>query len=183
MRNLIILLCTVFFANEMFAQDPVANFSVNQTTVCAGFPITFTDLSNYGGAAVVSTNWDFGQGGQSTDANPSYTYVNAGVYQVLLTVISAGGTDFELKLGYITVNPNPTALFAITGDGCSVPLGVTFNNLSTSGAGINYAWDFGNGQNSNLQNPPVIIYNANGNYDVQLIVTNTNTGCITTFDH
>ena len=182
MRNLIILLCTVFFANEMFAQDPVANFSVNQTTVCAGFPITFTDLSNYGGAAVVSTNWDFGQGGQSTDANPSYTYVNAGVYQVLLTVISAGGTDFELKLGYITVNPNPTALFAITGDGCSVPLGVTFNNLSTSGAGINYAWDFGNGQNSNLQNPPVIIYNANGNYDVQLIVTNTNTGCITAVD-
>lgn len=180
MIRLITILFSIGFASVIFAQVPVAQFSVNQMTVCAGFPLTFTDLSNYGGAGVISTNWDFGEGGQSTDANPTYTYMNPGTYQVLLTVISTGGTDFELKLNYITVNANPTASFTTSGNGCTVPFDVTFTNTSTAGAGIIYNWDFGNTQTSTLQNPPAITYNAAGTYTVTLVVTNTITGCTTT---
>lgn len=180
MRRLITIFFSLYFASFLNAQVPVAQFSVNQLTTCAGFPINFTDLSNYGGAAIVSTNWDFGEGGQSTLQNPTYTYMAAGTYQVLLTVISAGGTDFELKLNYITVNANPIASFSTSGSGCTVPFDVTFNNLSTAGAGITYDWDFGNLQTSTLQNPPSVTYNASGSYDIQLIVTNTITGCIDT---
>ena len=111
MRRLISILSSVFFASILNAQVPVAQFSAAQLTACAGDPINFTDLSNYGGSAIISTNWDFGEGGQSTQQNPTYTYTSAGIYQVLLTVISAGGTDFELKLNYITIHPNPLASF------------------------------------------------------------------------
>lgn len=167
--------------SKVYAQEPVADFTVSSLTTCAGSPITFSDLSNYGGAGVISTNWDFGEGGQSSQPNPSYTYQNAGTYQVLLTVISAGGTDFEIKLNYITVYPNPSVDFSLTGNGCSVPFNVNFNNLSSVGGDFTYSWDFGNGQSSNDFTPPVITYNADGNYSAQLTVTNTTTGCITNF--
>ena len=180
MIRILIFLFSIFLASFSNAQIPVAQFSANQFSACAGFPITFTDLSNYGGSAVISTNWDFGEGGQSTNTNPTYTYMTAGTYQVLLTVISASGTDFELKLNYITVFANPIASFTTSGNGCSVPFAVTFNNTSTTGAGINYNWNFGNGQTSTLQNPASITYNANGNYDLELIVTNSVTGCVDT---
>lgn len=180
MLRLITILFSIGFASITFAQVPVAQFSVNQVTACAGFPLTFTDLSNYGGAAVISTNWDFGEGGQSTDTNPSYTYMNPGTYQVLLTVISTGGTDFELKLNYITVYTNPVASFTISGNGCTVPFDVTFTNTSTTSPDMIYNWDFGNTQTSALQNPPAITYNAAGTYTVTLIATNTATGCTDT---
>ena len=180
MSRLIFLFFSVFTASFIFAQTPIAQFTVDQTSVCAGFPITFTDLSNYGGAAVISTNWDFGQGGSSTATNPTYTYANAGTYIVLLTVISTGGTDFEQKASYITVNPNPLANFTTSGNGCTVPFAVTFTNTSSVGAGINYSWDFGNTQTSVAINPPAVTYNASGTFPVQLIVTNSITGCTKT---
>ena len=180
MTRLLTLLFSIGFASILFGQVPNAQFSADQLTVCAGFPINFTNLSTYGGAAVISTNWDFGEGGQSTQNNPTYTYMNPGSYQVLLTVISSGGTDFELKLAYITVNANPVASFTPSGNGCTVPFAVTFINTSTSGPGITYDWDFGNFQTSTLQNPAAVTYNAAGNYTLTLTVTNTTTGCTTT---
>ena len=171
------VLFSLFFASFIFAQSPVAQFSANKTVVCAGFPINFTDQSSYFGKAVISTNWDFGEGGQSNAANPTYTYANAGTYQVLLTVISSTGTDFEVKVGYITVNPNPTPNFTTAGNGCTVPFAVTFGNTSSSGAGINYKWDFGNAQTSVLQNPASVTYNLAGTFPVKLVVTNSITGC------
>ena len=180
MSRLITVLLSLFFASIIFAQVPIAQFSVNQTSVCAGFPITFNDQSIYSGSTVISTNWDFGEGGQSTNTNPTYTYMNPGVYTVLLTVISAGGTDFEQKLQYITVYSIPTATFTSSGNGCSIPFSVSFSNNSSIGAGMSYNWSFGNGQTSNLQNPPAITYNSAGTFPVQLIVTNSNTSCTKT---
>lgn len=48
--------------------------------------ITFTNNSNG-----VNFTWDFGDGNQSTDQNPNYTYVTAGTYQVTLTSVNAVG--------------------------------------------------------------------------------------------
>ena len=180
MLKLLAIFFSICFVSVFIAQVPDADFSVNKTSVCAGFPINFSDQSNYFGSNVISTNWDFGEGGKSVSKNPTYTYMNPGVYQVLLTVISAGGTNFELKLNYITVYPNPTPAFTTSGNGCTVPLVVNFINNSTSGVGMNYNWTFGNGQTSNIQTPPPITYNAAGTFPVQLIVTNTTTTCTST---
>ena len=180
MRRLITIIFSVCFASILNAQVPIAQFSADQITACAGVPINFTDLSNYGGSTIVSTNWDFGEGGQSTQQNPSYTYTSAGTYQVLLTVISVGGTDFELKLNYITINANPLASFSTSGNGCTVPFAVTFTNLSTIGAAMSYAWDFGNLQTSTTQNPGSVTYASAGSYNMQLITVNSITGCTDT---
>jgi len=70
-------------------------------------------------------------------------------------------------------------------DGCA-PLTVNFQNTST-GSNLNYLWDFGNGNQSNQQNPGAI-YIQDGTYSIKLKVWNssgsdsiTKTGYITVF--
>lgn len=55
-------------------------------------------------------------------------------------------------------------------DGCS-PLTVNFQDLST-GSGLNYLWDFGNG-NQSTQKDPGAIYIQDGTYTIKLKVWNT----------
>ena len=41
---------------------------------------------------ITSGNWDFGDGANSTEQNPTHTYSAAGTYTVNLTVSNANGT-------------------------------------------------------------------------------------------
>jgi len=52
----------------------------------------------------------------------------------------------------------------------AIPLSVFFGNGSTTGSGISYTWDFGDGNNSNAFEP-TNIYTGIGNYTGTLIVT------------
>ncbi len=163
------------------AQPPNAQFTASPLSVCVGQPISFTNQSTPGGAPITSYTWNFGNGETSTFANTTYVYNTPGVYTVTLAVQASNGqADAEVKTGYITVNPLPTASFTTSGNGCTVPFAVTFNNTSTTGAGITYNWNFGNGQNSTLQNPTQVTYNTAGTYNVTLVVANPNTGCSAT---
>lgn len=60
------------------------------------------------------------------------------------------------------INANPT-----TG---STPLNVFFGNGSTTGPGISYTWDFGNGNTDTIFEPSQV-YGQTGTYTVTLIVT------------
>ena len=62
---------TAAFAQNIFAN--IVNFTDNST----GNPVTYA--------------WDFGDGGTSTQQNPSHTYANTGPYVVCLTVTNAAG--------------------------------------------------------------------------------------------
>ena len=56
----------------------------------------------------------------------------------------------------------------------TLPLNVTFTDLST-GNPTQWYWDFGDGTNSTIQFP-VHLYDGEGNYTVNLTVTNISTG-------
>ncbi|MEN6396208.1 MAG: PKD domain-containing protein [Methanoregula sp.] len=80
----------------------VANFSGTPTSNYLPLTVQFTDLST---GPVTGWNWSFGDGNTSTLENPSYTYANAGLYTVSLTVTNAssGATNTMTKSNYITV--------------------------------------------------------------------------------
>ena len=182
MRFLILLLFTSLFSN-FFSQAPTANFTAVPLSVCAGVPVNFTSTStNNGGPAITQYSWNFGDGVTVTTQNPSHIFTTAGTFTITLVVTNANGAvDSEIKPNYITVLPAPNVGFNVSGLGCTVPLTVSFANTSSSGANFTYAWNFGNGQNSNVQNPPNVTYNTAGNYGVQLTVTNTTTGCVASY--
>ncbi len=50
--------------------------------------------------------WNFGDGGTSTLANPSHTYINGGVFAVTCTITSASGTLIDTVSTPITVQAN-----------------------------------------------------------------------------
>lgn len=223
---------------------PIANFEADVTTGCDNLTVNFTDLTNN-----MPTNWawTFGDGGSSTNQNPTHTYTTPGTYTVTLEATNIVDTDIETKTAYIIVGETPSITLgmtqetylgndgtaavsnifgglapytyiwsngettsAITGlsaneycvtvtddnscyvsecitvtqeilpepiadfeaditQGCGSLL-VSFTDLSTNYPQT-WAWDFGDGSTSNIQNP-THTYATAGTYSVSLTVTN-----------
>lgn len=95
----------------------IADFSVSNANPAVGEEVTFTDLSTVPAA---SHSWTFtrdpGEASElvltSTDANPAITFLEAGVYDVELTVTGAGGQSTEVKEGFVRAFAAPIASFS-----------------------------------------------------------------------
>jgi PKD repeat protein len=145
--------------------SPVANFSIN-----VPLTVRFTDSSEN----ATSWNWDFGDGMNSTDQNPTHTYSTAGMYTVNLTVSDANETDS--KTATINVSEEPVSVVPVANFSSNVtsgtaPLTVQFTDSSENATSWN--WDFGDGMNSTDQNP-MHTYSTAGNYTVNLTASNGN---------
>lgn len=127
--------------------------------------------------STLTYNWTFGDGGTSTQANPSYTYSTAGTYTAKVTVSdgtnSATSTNLTISVSAASVNNPPTAVASGTPLSGSAPLAVTFSSAGSSdpnGTSLTYNWTFGDGTSSTAANPSHT-YSANGNYTAQLTVS------------
>jgi PKD repeat protein len=85
------LLLMISMGHTAMAQSPVAGIDANDTIVCVGNTISFTDVSVPGGAPIVSWNWTFGDGNSSASQNPSHAYAVGGNYVVTLLVTDGNG--------------------------------------------------------------------------------------------
>jgi len=167
--------------------DPVAAFSAEPSDGCIPLEVQFTNQSTQPNESqfcfLENYIWNFGDGGTSTEENPSHTYTTAGNYRVTLTVENnRGGTDSEISNdNFIQAElccPDPTANFSVDNDSGCVPFLVHFTDLSTQGDEnlgceiISWDWDFGDGGTSTDQHPEYT-YNVPGLYSVSLTVTNS----------
>lgn len=112
MKKVLLLSLILINYSLLFSQTPTADFTANQTTVCVGGTVQFTDLSTN----AVTWGWNFTSAGSpsgSSAQNPLITYTTPGVFQVVLVVTSATfENDVEVKNAYITVVPNATITLA-----------------------------------------------------------------------
>lgn len=76
---------------------PTAAFNATPDQTCDGI-VQFNDLST---DLPTSWQWDFGDGGTSTDENPLHTYTTPGTYTVSLTATNANGSDTHTITDYI----------------------------------------------------------------------------------
>jgi PKD repeat protein len=147
---------------------PTADFSSLARTGPVPLVVKFTDASKGG---PTSWSWDFGDGGKSSDRNPTHTYTKAGTFTVTLTVANAYGSDSETKTGFVTAGGRPNADFTADERRGVKPFTVTFTDLST-GNPTSWSWEFGDGKTSTEQNP-VHVYEREGAYDVSLTASNS----------
>ena len=116
-----------------------AGFTFNTSTNTAIFSNTSAGATTY--------LWDFGDGNTDTTASPSHSYATIGTYTVCLTASGPCGTDSVCQT--VTVScPPPTSAFSSTATGITAQ----FTDNSTFGVNT-WAWDFGDGTNSSMQNP------------------------------
>ena len=154
---------------------PVADFTADVKSGTAPLTVKFTDAST---GTISSYAWDFDNDGtvDSSEPSPLYTYASAGTYTVKLTVTGPGGSDDEVKSGYIMVSEPlpepPVANFTANVTTGTSPLTVQFTDTST-GASTSWQWDFNNdGEVDSTEQNPVYTYKTAGTYAVNLTVAN-----------
>ncbi|UWX56073.1 PKD domain-containing protein [Maribacter litopenaei] len=152
---------------------PTAVASASVLEGNAPLEVSFTGDQSTDDVAVISYDWDFGNSGNSTLANPVQTFSSPGTYTVSLTVTDDGGLQDTTTLE-IVVNENGAPVAVASSDifEGNAPLDVTFTgDQSTDDIGIaTYSWDFGDGTTSNLPNPTHTFATADV-YTVTLTVT------------
>jgi PKD repeat protein len=144
---------------------PIPSFTISgDNQGCAPMTVNYQNTSTN---SPDSYEWEFegGSPATSTDADPEVIYTASGLYDVILTVTNANGTNSETFIDYITINDVPTTDFIADEDG----LVVTFTDQSSGAA--SYAWSFGDGNSSTDVNP-THTYGAEGVYAVTLETTN-----------
>lgn len=84
------------------ATAPTAGFSVSAENIALdeSGTINFTSTAN----SALTQHWDFGDGTQSENDNPSYTYTQAGEYIITQTVTNAAGCSDAVQKTITVVN-------------------------------------------------------------------------------
>ncbi len=148
-------------------ENPTGSFSITDSSLCPN-GASFVDNSTPGDAPITSWDWQFGDGGNSTAQNPTYTFQQPNAYSVTLIVTDGNGcTGSEIVPVQVmtcpefTVNPSSA---------CYAPATFTFATTHAPQPGWTWSWDFGDG---NSGTGPTInhTYTSSGTFDVKLVGT------------
>jgi PKD repeat protein len=155
----------------LVGQLPEIAIEVSSDTLCAGEVVEFTGI----GDDITSWFWNFGDGGVSTQQNPTYVYAQPGSYTVTLTATHLNGCE-GIATRLIGVGQQPIANYEHANN-CLGEI-TQFTDLSVSPGAIvtEWLWDFGDGNTSTEQNP-TNEYTEPGDYFVSLTIS-TNYGCV-----
>jgi hypothetical protein len=179
--------------------NPQMSFTVKGNGTLSG--LCFGDQTNFDASSssisagsIASYQWDFADLSikPAASASPliSYTYKNIGTYNVSLTGVSdklckstvnaSSVTSVSPNLpnnSVITIGPYPIADFSVLNQCLADNTQFTSIDTSSPKATIStYAWDFGDGNTSSVQNP-AHVFGAPGFYNVSLTET-SNLGCV-----
>lgn len=119
-----------------FSPVVTADFSTPTVLGCqVPFVVQFSNSSVNGG----TFSWNFGDGGTSTQANPSHTYTSFGVYNVSLFADGGScGTDTEVKNAYVDVQATNPCIVVMTNSTTNVTQTTCSGTLFDTGGTGNY---------------------------------------------
>ena len=180
--------CRVAYSgSQIISVDGITKtyFTSDKILLCDNGTINFKDSSILGpGTQISNYLWDFGDGSTPVSGmNPtiSHNYPNVNNYTVTLTITTVNGCAGQYSMPVRVVASPRISIGGMTPQCEPATLFYTGIEVTPDPNGpLTWAWDFGNGQTSNVQNPPSVYYPKAGSYDVKLVATNT-TGCSTTY--
>jgi PKD repeat protein len=141
------------------------SFTASQTSGCVPLAVEFTNESKN----AENFQWNFGDGGSSSEVNPSYVFDESGIYTVILRMTGKNGMIYTIQEDF-HIFENPEAIFELD-ENAKLDGPVNFYNYSKSAQ--YYEWDFGDKQTSSLTEP-VHYYKQPGTYHVKLKVWTEN---------
>ncbi len=163
-------------------KNPAPSFTVDASTGCAPFNVSFKSTSSLGTGNTGYYYWDFGDGttinGDSSSQFVNHDYKNPGYYTIKLQVKTNTGcaTTLLSKANFINALTKPTANYVRSKAYlCNAGDAVSFTNNSIVEPNATYLWKFGDAATSSSSSPTHTYSNV-GVFADSLIVTNTN-GC------
>lgn len=141
------LIGLLLFATSCTNKDTIPEKNTKASFSADGYekpiPCKITFINNSSNAT--SVEWDFGDGGTSTDFNPEHTYTNWGVFVVNLKVNGPKGRDSVCKILSLSETPPPyKSAFNYFQEKCTgYPVGVSMKSINPSST--DPVWDIGNG--------------------------------------
>ena len=177
--------CSSKLTKSVKVNGPLADFDLSPSVICKGSAVTFTIKDT---ARVFTYHWDFGDG-YDTIAISTVTHTfnhNPPNGQGIITLISwsddsscSHAVTHVINVHQVTADFNRNN--EITKADTAHCLGISdlFTNTSTNANPV-WAWNFGDGTTSAVQNP-AHTYTAAGTYSVQLSIANSQFGCVDTF--
>lgn len=163
---------TFRFPNVINAIKYDAGFAFDPIGGCAPVTINFEDTTDLPYSTIVNWQWDFEGLGTSTVKKPSFTFAATDTFDIqLITTDNLGCKDTVVNQ---VITAFPRANFSSDFFSVCTDVNFQFTNNST-GVGLQYFWDFGNGKTSN-DTAPSVIYNTEGEYTVKLKIIDDN-GC------
>lgn len=173
------------------------NFIVDPTIECAKTSIDFTDLTTFSGTpdpADLIYSWDFGDGGQSSEPNPTYSYpTDTGYFDVTLIVDWRGCKDTMIMTQAVYIKA-PISLFTpdqtLFCNPGSLPITLNVTDDAIIGQlsdDVEMIWKWGDGTPNNILSNAMLDgagngdishnYSAYGTYTIEQVVYNYTTGC------
>ncbi len=140
---------------------------------CTPFTTLLNDNSTPGDTTVNSWTWIISTGDTLVAMDTSYTFTQAGIYDITLQVRDAFGCRNEITQQFES-NPLPIADFVASDSFNCAPATITFTDRSTNTMVVDWKWYFGDGDSAISVNNPLHTYTADGTYDVTLIVFDIN---------
>ena len=163
------------------AQQLVVYASPKQTLDFTFSNTCFNDVTQFiPTAADTNANWtwqwEFGDNGVTSQTkNATHQFSTFNSFVVKLTATNENNCSFTVQKT-VVVNPVPVANFTFNGSCLGEPTQfMDASTVSLPGIVNQWAWDFGDGNTSNQQNP-AHNYAATGTYSVTLVI-NTDGGC------
>ena len=160
----------------------IANTSSKK--VCVGSNASFFDASSGTNQTVNSWYWDFGDGGTSTQQNPTHIYTTNGIDSVKLVIGTDKGCVSDTITQAIKVNPKPVA-GTILPSSCITSGSLFFqdNSIVAIDADIQtpytYTWTFGDATGTFTTKDSTHTYAGIGTYYINHSITTFN-GCVDT---
>jgi len=139
------------------------DFKANPLSGCSPLAVNFQNFSEN----ATGTSWNFGDGGNSDELNPSYVFDEPGEFLVTLKVLGKDGLEYS-RQQTVQVFETTKALFEFDED-LKPAKNQPINFYNYSRGGDYYEWCFGDNQRSDLQEP-IHFYHEAGIYHVKLKV-------------
>ncbi|WP_338017914.1 PQQ-dependent sugar dehydrogenase [Streptomyces taklimakanensis] len=104
--------------NATDGHSPVARAEVDRTSGRAPLKVSFSSAgSSDADGDALTHSWDFGDGGTSTEANPTHTYRRNGTYTATVTVEDPSGRTGSASVHLTVGNTAPEVTLELPGDG------------------------------------------------------------------
>ena len=152
------------------SKRPDVSISANDAQWCvAPHEVNFSSQisTDAGLGGPYTTTWDFGDGNESNEDNPSHTYESTGSYNVSITVIDSYGCKSVVRENNMVVIGTLTPTCTVPEEIC---LNIPFTFSSDVDDDMTCYWDFGDGTPTQSGGETSHAYSQVGNYSVSFTV-------------